>query len=89
MQVFGDSKLVIDQANGKASISNVSLTSLISDASFQINQFDWISFQHVLRELNTIADNLSKEALQLPKGTSGYHELVDGEEARTMESRLC
>jgi hypothetical protein len=53
-----------------------------------MNQFDWLSFQHIYRELNTVVDNISKEALQLPKGAFGYYEFTDGEESQALEFQL-
>jgi hypothetical protein len=47
-----------------------------------------LSFQHILRELNVKADELSKEALQLQRGAFGYYEYFEGTETEAMEFRL-
>jgi ribonuclease HI len=67
LQVFGDSKLVIDWARGQNNIQNPRLASILRDIKLTFRNFKWLSFQHILRELNTKADELSKEALQLQK----------------------
>jgi ribonuclease HI len=78
LQVFGDSKLVIDWARGINNIQNPRLASLLRDIKLTFRDFEWLSFQHILRELNTKADELSKEALQLQKGAFGFYEFFEG-----------
>jgi ribonuclease HI len=85
LQVFGDSKLVIDWARGINNIQNPRLASLLRDIKLTFRDFEWISFQHILRELNTKADELSKEALQLQKGAFGFYEFFEGTETEAME----
>jgi ribonuclease HI len=63
LQVFGDSKLVIDWARGINNIQNPRLASLLRDIKLTFKDFEWLTFQHILRELNSKADELSKEAL--------------------------
>jgi len=65
LQVMGDSKLVIDWAKGKFFIQNITLANILRDIRLSFQSFDWLSFQHILRELNVKVDELSKEALQL------------------------
>jgi len=49
---------------------------------------DGLSFHHVLRELNVNVDELSKEVLQLQRGSFGYYEYFEGVETEAMEFRL-
>jgi ribonuclease HI len=88
LQVMGDSKLVIDWEKGKLSIQNINLANITRDIRLSFQSFEWISFQHVLRELNVKADELSKEALQLQRGAFGYYEYFEGTETEAMEFRL-
>lgn len=69
-------------------MENVGLGSLLRDLEFQLSSFEWLSFHHILRALNTPTDSLSKEALLLPKGAFGYYEFVDGIEKEAMEFQL-
>jgi ribonuclease HI len=68
LQVMGDSKLVIDWAKGKISFQNINLANILRDMRLSFQSFDWLSFQHILRELNVKAYELSKEDLQLQRG---------------------
>jgi hypothetical protein len=63
LQVFEDSKLVIDWARGQNNIQNPRLTLILRDIKLTFINFKWISFQHIMRELNTNIDELSKETV--------------------------
>ena len=67
-QVLGDSKLIIDWANGKNSMENLLFQPLVEKFREIKNHLDSVSFHHVYRELNEIADQLSNEALTLHEG---------------------
>jgi hypothetical protein len=43
-----------------------------------MNEFEWYSFVHIYRELNTLANDLSKEALMLDSGSFIAQEFYDG-----------
>lgn len=58
------------------------------DIRLSFQSFDWLSFQHILRELYVKADKLSKEALQLQRGAFGYYKYFEGTETEAMEFRL-
>jgi ribonuclease HI len=88
LQVFGDSKLVIDWANGKNSAQDIRLANIMRDIKLTFQSFEWLSFHHILWKLNSKADELSKEALLLPVGAFGYYEFIEGEEVEAMEFRL-
>jgi hypothetical protein len=79
---------VIDWARGINNIQNPRLASLLRDIKLTFRDFEWLSFQHILRELNSKADELSKEALQLQKGAFGFYEFFEGTETEAMEFRL-
>ena len=74
LQVMGDSKLEINWAQGKLEIQNVNLANIVRDIKLAFLSFEWLSFHHVLRELNVKVDDLSKEAFQLQRGPFEYYE---------------
>lgn len=78
MQVFGDSKVVIDWANRRVQIQVVKLQPLLNHNRNIMDEFEWSSFNHVYRKLNEIADGLSKEALELDPGSFIVQEYFDG-----------
>lgn len=88
LQIMGDSKLVIDWANQKATVSDVSLEPLLRDIKLPMQSFEWLSFSHIFRELDEKANSLSKEALSLPVGELGFYEFLDNVEAESMEFQL-
>jgi ribonuclease HI len=88
LQIMGDSKLVVDWACNKVKVENMGLGYLLRDVEFQSSSFEWVSFHHILRELNSKVDNLSKEALLFLKGDFGFYEYINGEEKEGMEFQL-
>ena len=66
MQLFEDSKMTIDWANGKIQINAPHLQHLLKAIREKITTFETISFNHIYRELNSEANKLSKMALALP-----------------------
>jgi ribonuclease HI len=88
LYVFKDSKLLIDCAYNKVTITIMNLIPLINDIKEHMGLFDWLSFQHIFRELNMVVDNLSKEDLLLPKYSFDSYEYANGEEFRSMDSCL-
>jgi len=47
-----------------------------------------LSFHHILREFNTKANELSKEALELQNGAFGFYKFFEGQEIEAMEFHL-
>jgi ribonuclease HI len=68
LQVFGDSLVIINWINGKHRCQVSHLLPLLEDVMCTKNIFDTISFSHIYRERNQLADRLSKEATQLDYG---------------------
>jgi ribonuclease HI len=64
LQVYGDSLLVINQVTGQFKVKNVQLQELYKEALSLITKFDYIVFNHVYREFNKRADQLSNLALE-------------------------
>ena len=65
LQVYGDSLLVINQVTGKFQVKNVQLQDLNKEALNLIGKFDYIVFNHVYRQFNKRADQLSNLALEV------------------------
>ena len=65
LQVYGDSLLVINQVTGQFKVKNVQLQELYKEAMDLIAKFDYIAFNHVYREFNKRADQLSNLALEV------------------------
>jgi ribonuclease HI len=68
LQVFGDSLVIINWANGIHRCKISHLLPLHEDVLRIKSLFDNISFSHIYRERNQLADRLSKEAMQLAYG---------------------
>jgi hypothetical protein len=86
--VLGDSKLVIEWVQGRENIHNIRLASILRDIKLAFLSFEWLSFHHILQELNSKADELSKEALELQIDTFVFYEYMDGVETEVMEFRF-
>ena len=67
LQFFGDSLQVINSANGIEIFHVMRLISLVEDIFWLKVQFELITFHHVYREWNRVANRLSKEATKLQK----------------------
>ena len=68
LQVFGDSLIVINWANEILQCHVMRLLPILEEVLRLKLQFNLISFTHVYRERNGVADRLSKEATQLEYG---------------------
>ena len=66
LQVYGDSLLVIEWAKELIQCHVMLLLPILEEVFLLKQQFNYISFTHVFRERNGVADQLSKEALQRP-----------------------
>jgi ribonuclease HI len=88
LQVFGDSKLVIDWDMNKVNIQNIGLEPIMREIRETFNSFCWLSFHHILRELNSKADKLSNDVVLLNPGTFSLYEFHDGVETEAMEVHL-
>jgi hypothetical protein len=62
LQVFGDSLLIIYWVNKVQRCHISRLVPILEGVMRIINVFDSISFSHIYRERNKLADRLSKEA---------------------------
>jgi ribonuclease HI len=65
LQVFGDSRMVIDWINGKLEVASPHLEAIIDEIKNEKSKLEWFEEKHIYRELNSLVDQLSKEALRL------------------------
>lgn len=63
LEVYMDSELIVKQVKGEYKVKNQDLRPIYLDVMSQVKKFDAVSFTHVPRELNKIADGLVNEAL--------------------------
>jgi ribonuclease HI len=65
LQVYGDSLLVINQVTGQFKVNNILLKELHQEVIKLTKNFDYIVFNHVYRDKNKRADQLSNMALDI------------------------
>ena len=63
LEVRSDSELMVKQMRGEYRVKNQALQELFLDASRLARQLDHITYTHVRREHNALADSLVNEAL--------------------------
>jgi ribonuclease HI len=66
LSVLGDSLLVINQVNGLYKVKSSSIFDLYEEVLGLKSQFDFVEFNHVYRNYNKRADELSNLALDQP-----------------------
>jgi ribonuclease HI len=86
ISVMGDSKMIIDWLNCLCVIKNITHTHRCDRIRALAKTFTEIEFRHIYRELNTVADKLSKEALGWKEGLSWIKVLKDG---KLISHRFC
>jgi ribonuclease HI len=78
--LLGDSKITIDWLNGLADIRVAALTCWKERTKEATRLFRNLSFHHIFREENKVADSLSKQALHLPPNQILFSFWEDGHE---------
>jgi hypothetical protein len=78
LMVVGDSKVTIDWINDCSNLNLMYLHSWKDRIKSLKEDFEDIHFMHIHREFNTMADQLSKLALDNPLGTFYYEEIIQG-----------
>ncbi|MCX6807732.1 MAG: ribonuclease HI family protein [Patescibacteria group bacterium] len=63
LTVFMDSNLVVEQVSGNFKVKNADLKKLFLDVQKLILKFKKISFKHIPRAKNKLADKLANEAM--------------------------
>ena len=77
LQVFGDSKMVVDWVNKKIQINAPHLQQLLNAIRRLLEFFTGFIISHIYRELNLEADGLSKQALLLDLGNLETEEILE------------
>ena len=73
-QIYGDSHVIINWAKGSTALSPPELVHWCRETKKIASSFQDLSFYHIYREHNKIADRLSKKALSLPQGKGCFME---------------
>ncbi|KAL0028192.1 hypothetical protein WJX79_000729 [Trebouxia sp. C0005] len=73
LRVLGDSQLVVRQVMGRYKVSNEGLRALYTRVKKVQKSFESFRIEHVLRDRNKVADELSNQAID----TSGWQGLKD------------
>ena len=68
LQVFGDSKIILEWKKGTMNCNIFHLRLLLEEVKHLSSLYELITFVHVYRERNTMADRLSKAGTQLQEG---------------------
>jgi ribonuclease HI len=87
-QVLGDSKLVNDWVRRNITAQDVRLERLLRDIKLTFQSYEWLSFSHILCELNQKVDEFFKQALTFHVGAFRLYEVYDGVQTKAMEFLL-
>jgi ribonuclease HI len=88
IKVLGDSRIVIHWLNNKGKLQVIALDCWKERIRDLIKNFEEISFTHIIRELNSEVDLLSKMALQQQEGKISYNKWVEGSMGPTLYLNL-
>ena len=77
--IFGDSMVVISWVKRLTALKIPTLKHWCNEIFSMLQQAPPVSFNHIFREHNSLADDLSKNALNLDIGTVYFTETFDGE----------
>ena len=78
LKVFGDSSVIINWAKGTVALSPPELNHWCRETRKLCTRFLELSFSHIYREHNQLAERLSKYALSLAPGFGSYSEIFEG-----------
>ena len=78
MNIFGDSAVIISWEKGITALNPPALSDWCMDTRRLISCFHHLSFSHIFREHNQLADRLSKSVLTLALGCGKYSEFIEG-----------
>ena len=76
--IYGDSMVIISWINRNSALDVPSLMHWCSDIRFMTHLAPPVIFKHTFREHNSLADELSKKALDLDMGLVSFSETMDG-----------
>lgn len=72
LQIFGDSQLVINWVIGKYKLQNLELSLILQDVHFLSDSFDFVSYKHIYREMNSKADLLANQGVTFMRDSGIY-----------------
>ena len=78
LSIFGSSLVIINWEKGTTSLTPPELYHWCRDTRKLCSCFLELSFCHIYREFNYLANCLSKKALSLAPGSSNFSEFIDG-----------
>jgi ribonuclease HI len=84
LQVFGDSKIVIDWLNHKCVLQVLNLECWKDQIKDLYKDFRTLIFSHIYKEYNQQSDELSKRAPQHQEGKIIYNQMEDGHMGPTL-----
>ena len=76
-QIYGDSLVIINWAKGSTALSPTDLVHWCKETKKLFTSFQALSFTHIYREHNRLADRLSKDALMFSQGIGNYKEFFE------------
>ena len=76
--IFGDSMVVISWVNRLYTLKILTLKHWCEEIFAMLQLVPPVTFNHIFREHNMLADDLSKKALKLEMGSGYYSEFLDG-----------
>ena len=76
--IFGDSLVIISWLNRSLALDVPSLMHWCKDIRNLLHLAPQVIFKHIFREHNSLADGLSKQALNLDMGHGFFSENLDG-----------
>ena len=76
--IFGDSMVIISWLNRLSALDVPSLMHWCDDIRNMLQIVPPVIFKHIFREHNSLADDLSKQALNLDMGYGTFFESLDG-----------
>ena len=77
LHIYGDSSVVVNWANNKATLSSLDLGYWCESISRLKDSFHRLEFQHIYREHNMREDRLSKEVLSMATGLFSFIETYE------------
>ena len=77
-RIYGDSMVIISWVNGLSALEITTLKHWCNDINTMRQHAPPVSFNHIFREHNMLADGLSKKALKLEVGSGHFTETLDG-----------
>jgi ribonuclease HI len=78
LQIFDNSLVVVNWMNGTNSLENFNLQPIYEEIQLAQTAFNSLSFHHVYRERNMVADGLLKAGLLMEEGAWIIQEQVEG-----------